>query len=169
MVSADVILDHVEYYFDSNDEKMKSIILANIREEIIKQAQKDKCYPEDYASTLNFLCFNKITGQILCFSLGNSRIYRIRNNSAEYVNQTLAHEHNRVCSTVSYSAESEAVVCKDAVGADDEFLLCTDGMWKIAEAECLFESFNGICDGIDVAKYLEQCKINDDCSFLLAA
>lgn len=166
-VSADIILDHVEYYFASDSQKVKRIILENIKREIQKQAEKDFLYPEDYASTLCFVCCNKINGQALMFSLGDSRIYLIEDGRAEYVNQTLSHGKNRVCSTISFEAEWEASVEKIELDFDASFLLCTDGMWKTAEKKNLPELLHSTGSGTNLMKYLETEEIVDDCSFLL--
>ena len=168
-MSASVILDHVEYYFGSDSKKVKSIILENIREEIKKQAERDGLFPEDYASTLSFVCHNKATGQVLTFSLGDSRIYRVRDGCAEYVNQTKPHDRNIVCSTVSFSAENEAVLKKTHAEPNEGFLLCTDGMWKNAEKAEFERSVFGIYGSASLAKQLEEQKISDDCSFLFVA
>lgn len=162
-------MDHVEYYFDSDEKKVKSIILDNIQHAIEKQAELDGFYPKDYASTLSFVCFNKKTNEVLTFSLGDSRIYRIRDDEVEHINQTVAHDHNRVCSTVSFGAQREAVLESFIMTEGDRFLLCTDGMWKMAEAEGLLVLLCSSCDGGVLVDRLMQCKIKDDCSFLLAA
>ncbi len=167
-VSADVILDHADYYFDSRDERVKSIILTNIKSAILKQSAKDGCFPEDYASTLSFVCYNKNSGQILTFSLGDSRIYRAGPGCAEYVNRTRAHEHGNVCSVVSYGAENEATLGRSVARKDESYILCTDGMWKTAEAACLFSFPDSVFDCANAARYLERCRISDDCSFLFA-
>lgn len=168
-VCADIIMDHVSYYFNSANDKVKLIILTNIENAVKKQAVLSNTNPEEYASTLNFVCYNKITEQVLIFSLGDSRIYRIANGKAEYINRTLVHGHNKVCSTISYGAQNEAVLHIFNAAADDSFLLCTDGMWKIAEADGLLNQTIELFDGEDLAKKLDRCETRDDCSFLLVA
>lgn len=168
-VSGDILLDHVRYYFDSAAEKVKAILLMNIRSAISKSAKKEGFDPEDYASTLSFVCFDKQTNRVMTFSLGDSRIYRVRDNELINLNKTVVHECNMVCSTISYSAENEAVICKTERNADDTFLLCTDGMWKTAEISHLFDNPESLNDGDEIVACLNQYQIGDDCSFLLTA
>lgn len=168
-ISADILLDHIEYYFESSEEKVKSLILMNIRNAIQEQANKDECEAEDYASTLCFVCYDKRCNRVMTFSLGDSRIYQIYNDKMRYINCTVSHSDNAVCSAISYSAEREAVLNRRPIDEDEGFLLCTDGMWKTAERLGLF--VNPVCweDGKTILCFLEQNTPNDDYSFLVAA
>ena len=167
-VCADILLEHTGYYFDSDEEKVKQILLDNIRSAISRKAGQERCEPEDYASTLSFLCFDKLHERVMTFSLGDSRIYRMNGNGIDRINQTVSHGMNAVCSTTSRRAEKEAVLFRDSKRADDSFLLCTDGFWKAAEADS-FPAEPGLFEnGGALAALLDRQTIRDDCSFLLA-
>lgn len=168
-ISGEILLDHVDYYFESSSEKAKSLILMNIRNAIEQQAKNDGCSIEDYASTLCFVCFDKRLHRVIMFSLGDSRIYQIQNDEIRYINRTVSHGENVICSTVSSSAKREAILNCKSSEENEAFLLCTDGMWKTAEERGLLSDPMGWEDPKRVIDFFEQYPTNDDCSFLLAA
>lgn len=167
-VCSEILLDHAGYYFNADAEKVKKILLTNIRSAIAGQAKQDRCTPKDYASTLTFLCVDELSDRILTFSLGDSRIYRIDDRGVHPVCQTVNREQGGICTTISCSAEKEAVVQKSDRQKKDKFLLCTDGMWRTAEAASLLDDPDLFQDdGTTITDLLDRQKIHDDCSFLL--
>lgn len=163
------MLDHISYYFDANVEKIKNILISNIRSVTRKRADVDGFKYEEYGSTLSFLCCDKINNRILAFTLGDSRIYRIDNSGINHINRTVSHGPDSVCSTISFCAEKESAVLKIDRNRPESFLLCTDGMWKTLELDLLSGVPEMFRDGDSIVNMLDKKQIFDDCSFLLAA
>lgn len=58
-ISAKIILDDIDYYFDSKPEKTINLILSNIRNKINKVAGDLNENEMSFASTLCFICVHK--------------------------------------------------------------------------------------------------------------
>ena len=170
IISAKVILDDIDYYFDSTPEKTISLILANIRHRICKIAKETNNKDISYASTLCFVCVHKKRHQVMTFVLGDSRVYFFSSELAYQKNPVHTYDDNVTCTTMTKFAQEDAGFSIDNYSEDDRFILCTDGCWK--NLFYIDEKNNTVMKKVDsneIIEYLNDILISDDCSFLTVA
>lgn len=169
-ISAKVILDDIDYYFDSKPEKTIDLILANIRHRIRKIAKGAHQKDISYASTLCFVCVHKKRNQVMTFVLGDSRVYFFSSGTAYQKNPVRTYEDNVTCTTLTEFVREEVGFSIDDYSEDDGFMLCTDGCWK--NLFYIDENNNTVMKKVDsneIMEYLNNTVITDDCSFLAVA
>ncbi len=169
-ISAKVVLDDIDYYFDSNPEKTINLILANIRRRISQIAKEANQKDISYASTLCFVCVHKKRHQAMTFVLGDSRVYFFSSESVYQKNPVHAYEDNETCTTLTKFAQEDVGFSIDNFSEDNRFILCTDGCWK--NLFYIDEKNNTAMKKVDnneIMEYLNETMISDDCSFLAVA
>ncbi len=169
-ISAKVILDDVDYYFDLKREKAIHLVISNIRKAIEKAAASAGAAPLSFASTLCFLCIHKKAGRIMTFVLGDSRIYGIRSGTIIQKNPVREYRENVTCTTMTAFAQADAAFAVNCLDKNEAWMLCTDGCWK----ELFFLDDNKQISMREmrldrIAGYLERRTIGDDCTFLTVA
>ena len=154
-----------KYFFAIEKDTAKWLIVSYIQKQILKYAERNKQKPEDYASTLCFVCIDKHSKQMMTFTLGDSRIYFIRDKEAiPCVGSAQYCEDNRTYVTMTKNADYEAAITFEDFTSCDSVLLCTDGVWRNFSNQ-----FLKIMDCDLLAEYLDAHNISDDCTFLYVA
>lgn len=166
-ISAKIILDDIDYYFDSKPEKTINLILSNIRNKINKVAGDLNENEMSFASTLCFICVHKKRQQVMTFVLGDSKVFALYPESICQKNPVNAYKNNETCTVLTDFANEDVGFSIESYFANSQFVLCTDGCWKELfymnednRVAMRSESVEGIED------YLESVKMFDDCSFL---
>ncbi len=165
---SDIMLNETEYMFSSSKEKVAGLLSSYVYKQLSIVAKKDKQPVSSYSSTLSFVCYNKISGEIMTFILGDSLIYLILDG-----NMTLACEPKLFDDSKTYTTTTQNVaeVIEINVFASQNsarYLLATDGAWKT------FYSGGVLSDKIEQAvreekiiDYLEKQQCMDDCSIVM--
>lgn len=164
--AAKILLDSPDYYFSINPKNTIGILINKLELKIKNEAKNNGLSEREYASTLVFLLCDKQSDLIMMFCLGDSRIYEVDNIAAGQVCETQKHSGNAVCTIVSNTAEEEAVLSIRKARSGETFLLCTDGMWKTAEQEGLFNDPEILLSPEKLKAYFDGREINDDCSYI---
>lgn len=166
-ISAKIILDDIDYYFDSKPEKTINLILSNIRNKINKVAGDLNENEMSFASTLCFICVHKKRQQVMTFVLGDSKVFALYPESICPKNPVNAYKNNETCTVLTDFANEDVGFSIESYFENSQFVLCTDGCWKELfymnednRVAMRSESVEGIED------YLESVKMFDDCSFL---
>lgn len=160
-----VMLNETEYIFSSSKEKVAGLLSAYVYKKIISEACNNSQPAESYSSTLSFVCYNKISGRVMTFVLGDSLIYKIKDG-----NMTLActpglpgNSGTYATTTKDVAKEIETEISSPEDGV--RYLLATDGAWKT------FYSGGVLCDELkqavkkeNITGYLEKQLCEDDCS-----
>ena len=166
-VSAKVILDDIDYYFEASREKTINLVLSNVRNHIRRAAEAADQSGDSFASTLCFICIHKQKKQRMTFVLGDSKAYSLQPNRISQLNPVREYADNVTCTTMTRSAGKDAGLSVEPFGDSEGLLLCTDGCWK-----ALFDGdVNRVkplqINNIDNVKtYLDSVGNGDDCSFL---
>lgn len=165
---SDIMLNETEYVFSSSKEKVAGLLSSYVYKQLSIVAKKDKQPVSSYSSTLSFVCYNKIRGEIMTFVLGDSLIYLILDG-----NMTLACKPKLIDDSKTYTTTTQNVaeVIEINVFASQNsarYLLATDGAWKT------FYSGGILSDKIEQAiredkiiDYLKKQQCMDDCSIVM--
>ena len=78
---SDIMLNETEYMFSSPKEKVAGLLSAYVYNKLSIVAKADNQPVSSYSSTLSFVCYNKLSGKIMTFVLGDSLIYRISDDA----------------------------------------------------------------------------------------
>ncbi len=128
--AAEILLDDVDYYFDSKKIKTAGLILDNIREDIRAKASASGKDPRSYSGTLSFVLSSKKDSRMMTFSVGDSRIYKVTDEGVSLISGSKNCSDNLTVSTMTADAaddaELEIIERKDG----ESYILCTDGVWK---------------------------------------
>lgn len=165
---SDIMLNETEYFFTSTKEKIAGLLITYVYRKLLMESKTKNETVESYSSTLSFVCFNKISGEIMTFVLGNSLIYSIQNgNMALFCNPKLFNDF-KTYTTTTKGAASAAEIKIIPSAKKFQFLLATDGAWKTfykngvlsEKVEC------AVMDG-SIIGYLEKQQCKDDCSIVM--
>lgn len=168
---AEILLDDAEYIFASDKEKTAGLIVAYIYKKLLIEANAQNENVESFSSTLSFVCFNKVTRNVLTFVLGDSLIYGVGKDSFRLIGSPVFFEGNGTFTTTTQGVES----CVDInIFSEDDFsrfILCTDGAWRTfyksgilkEDVSCVMKSENLI----SVKNYFDAQNCFDDCSCII--
>lgn len=169
-VACDVMMNEFDYYIDIPNQKAAWLIVEYIKRKLTEYADKSLQNFETFASTLCFVCIDKISGKALSFTLGDSHLYIMNSNEISLAKGTKLYENNIVCATVTKNAEEAVTINHYNKEEYNGFVLCTDGIWKL-----LFNENNKSCepqtaeDHKELIERLKTKKIQDDATVLFVA
>lgn len=169
-ISAKVLLDDIDYYFDAVPEMTVGLILSNIRSRIGRVADEMRREGVSFASTLCFICINKKRKKMMSFVLGDSRIYAVRSGAVRQLNPVRTYDGNVTCTTMTAFAQEEVGFGITDRSPGETYLLCSDGCWR----ELFFADENArlVMREKDIDKlpaFFDGRKTGDDCSFVAVA
>lgn len=165
---SDIMLNETEYMFSSTKEKVAGLMTAYVYKQLSIAAKKDKQPVISYSSTLSFVCYNKISGEIMTFILGDSLIYLILNGNMTLACKPKLFDDSKTYTTTTTNV-TEVIEINVFESQDSaRYLLATDGAWKT------FYSSGVLSDEIEQAvreekifDYLEEQQCTDDCSIVM--
>lgn len=165
---SDIMLNETAYMFSSSSGKVADLLSAYVYKQLNIAAKKDNQPISSYSSTLSFVCYNKISREIMTFILGDSLIYMILDG-----NMTLACKPKLFDDSKTYTTTTQNVAEIIEINVflsqnSTLYLLATDGAWKT------FYSGGVLSDKIEQAvraekiiDYLEEQQCTDDCSIVM--
>lgn len=165
---SEIMLEETEYIFSANKDKIAGLLSAYIYRKLLFEAKQNKQTVDSYASTLSFVCYNKITNEIMTFVLGDSLIYLIDKG-----NITLVTLPDLPGGSTTYATTTKDVV--DVINIkifkaqdDSRFLLATDGAWETFYLNgVLSEKLQQAAKENTIIEYLEKQICYDDCSIAI--
>ncbi len=165
------MLDEAEYIFASDKEKTAGLITAYIYKKLLIEANAQKEKVESFSSTLSFVCFNKINGNILTFNLGDSLIYSVHENTFLLACSPVLIKENSTLTTTTQGVEKYVDVNIFPCENYFRFVLCTDGAWRTfykngvlrEDVSCVMKSDNMN----SVKNYFDAQNCFDDCSCIV--
>lgn len=165
---SDIMLNETAYMFSSTKEKVAGLMTAYVYKQLSIAAKKDKQPVISYSSTLSFVCYNKISGEIMTFILGDSLIYLILNGNMTLVCKPKLFDDSKTYTTTTQNVAEVIEINVFASKNSARYLLATDGAWKT------FYSGGILSDKIEQAvreekiiDYLEEQQCTDDCSIVM--
>lgn len=164
----DIMLNETEYMFSSSKEKVAGLLSSYVYKKLSIVAKKDKQPVSSYSSTLSFVCYNKISGEIMTFILGDSLIYLILDGNMTLACKPKLSDDSKTYTTTTKNVAEVIEINLFASQNSARYLLATDGAWKT------FYSGGVLSDKIEQAvreekiiDYLEEQQCTDDCSIVM--
>lgn len=137
-----------------------------------KIQQKEMCCAiEEFSSTLSFVCLDKKTNQALCFSLGDSLIYKLSDDGCILLNQPDSFSGDR-----SYAVTTIGVAEKVKIDIIDSneingIMICSDGAWRLFYNNNIFNSelwrYSKSGNYYEFKKYIDNSINMDDSTFVI--
>lgn len=165
---SDIMLKETEYMFSSSNEKVAGLLSAYVYKKLITVANEDNQPVGSYSSTLSFVCYNKISGQIMTFILGDSLIYLILDGIMTLACKPKLFDDSKIYTTTTQNVAEVIEINVFESKNSARYLLATDGAWKT------FYSGGALSDKIEQAvreekiiDYLEEQQCTDDCSIIM--
>ena len=164
-----VMLDETEYMFSASEGKVANLLSSYIRQKLTEEAAIYNNCLESYASTLSFVCYNKLSGEVMTFVLGDSLIYLVEQGSMTLCGEPRV-SYDGMTYTTTTKNVADVVDIKISQKSDVKFLLATDGAWKTFysgdSGSLSFEMLQAVKEN-DIAGYLENQRCADDCSVIM--
>lgn len=163
-----IMLNETSYVFSASPQKIAALLSTYVYGKLLFEAKSNNELVEQYASTLSFVCFNKLDGRVMTFVLGDSLIYRI-----DDAGLSLAVVPELLDGSKTYATTTKGVanVIKVSITQPTEsisYLLATDGAWKTFYANGkLSEEAEQAAKNKNIIGYLKNQHCKDDCSVIM--
>lgn len=165
---SDIMLNETAYMFSSSRGKVADLLSAYVYKQLSIVAKKDNQPVSSYSSTLSFVCYNKISGKIMTFVLGDSLIYLILDGNITLACKPKLFDDSKTYTTTTQNVAEIIEINVFESQSSARYLLATDGAWKT------FYSSGVLSDEIEQAvreekifDYLEEQQCTDDCSIVM--
>ena len=170
-VICDIMFDEFDYFFNSCAEKASWLIVNYIKKQLHILAEQNNQKIESYASTLCFICIEKVSGRAITFTLGDSHIYILNSNEAFLEEGILDYFDNMICATVTQNAEKNAIITFYDKFNFDGVIICSDGAWKTLFywENCDKGKKWYVKDPVNLLNQLKYTKTSDDATVLYVA
>lgn len=165
---SDILLNETEYIFSCEKEKIKGLLTSYVRSQLQREARLTLTDVNEYASTLSFVCRNKISNEVLTFMLGDSMIYSVTDGRLAAEGSPVLTHTSAVYTTTTPCNERLAAAEIRQCGREEKFMIASDGAWRSFYTDgVLSDEVRSavICNGI--ADFLEQRQCRDDCSIVI--
>ena len=165
---SEIMLNETEYIFSSSKEKIAGLLSAYVYKELMAEAKNNNQPVESYSSTLSFVCYNKISGEVMTFMLGDSLIFLIKKDN---IFLACTPELFEYCKTYATTTKDVAKVIEINILSPKDnicYLLATDGAWKtFYSGSVLSEEVGQAVKEENIIGYLEKQSCKDDCSIVM--
>ncbi len=167
-----ILSEDCDYFFACKEKYAGVLLLNYVRRMLRERAEKDGEELTSYASTLSFVCRHKKSGDVMIFSLGDSKVFCLETDDLQPLTSAKTDGQNRCVTTLTQGAEEciQIRILKNKTRSD--FLLMTDGAWQMMYVNCFLRSDLRVMlqnrDFGSFATALEQMQPADDCSFIAA-
>lgn len=165
---SNIMLNETAYMFSSSSGKVADLLSAYVYKQLNIAAKKDNQPIISYSSTLSFVCYNKISREIMTFILGDSLIYMILDGNMILACKPKLFDDSKTYTTTTKNVAEVIEINLFASQNSARYLLATDGAWKT------FYSGGVLSDKIEQAvreekiiDYLEEQQCTDDCSIVM--
>lgn len=165
---SDIMLNETEYMFSSSKEKVAGLLSSYVYKQLSIVAKKDKQPVRSYSSTLSFVCYNKISGKIMTFILGDSLIYLIFDGNMTLACNPELFDDSKTYTTTTKNV-TEVIEINIFVSQNNaRYLLATDGAWKtFYSGGILSDKLEQAVREENIIDYLEEQQCKDDCSIMM--
>lgn len=165
---SDIMLNETEYMFSSSKEKVAGLLSSYVYKQLSIVAKKDKQPVRSYSSTLSFVCYNKISGKIMTFILGDSLIYLILDGNMTLACNPELFDDSKTYTTTTKNV-TEVIEINIFVSQNNaRYLLATDGAWKtFYSGGILSDKLEQAVREENIIDYLEEQQCKDDCSIMM--
>lgn len=166
-----LMLNETEYLFAASKKKIADLISAYVYKKLLEEARAHNNSVDSYASTLSFVCYNKLSGEVMTFVLGDSLVYIIDQGAiALSCTPSVIYEHMTYTTTTKNVAD---IIKVDFSKKNDvKFLLATDGAWKTfyyGGGGSFSRELLKAVEEDNIDSYLENQHCVDDCSIVTIA
>lgn len=159
------MLNETEYMFSSAHKKAAGLLAAYVYKTLRAAAEKEGDDVCSYSSTLSFVCFNKISGKVMTFLLGDSLIYLISDGIMSLACSPEILEDSKTYTTTTEGAAEIIDINIFLPEENSTYLLATDGAWKsLYSGGTLSEEAEKAVKEENIIDYLEKQHCVDDCS-----
>lgn len=166
----DFLLEHAERLFCMNEKDTTSVLLSHVIYCLNERAKKDNSRIEEYSSTLACVLFDRSNERMLYFSIGDSLITAVKDNSC-YIVAMPSDSRNGCCVTTANNAVSMAET--GIIDTENLYsvMICSDGAWHLMYRRSRMQPM--IREMILERRYneLKENLVNkersDDCSFII--
>ncbi len=161
-----VMLNETDYIFAASKGKTASLLSAYIYKKLLMEARAHNKPVESYASTLSFVCYNKLSGETMTFVLGDSLVYLIEQGDVTLACSTEIF-YNHMTHTTTTKNVADVIDINFSKKSDVKFLLATDGAWKTfysGGGGLLSREMLQAVEEDNVGGYLASQRCADDCS-----
>lgn len=118
-----------EWFFRFDEKRIAELILEHVQYEIKKTAREENKPPEEYASTIASVIFDKRRRRLLCFNLGDGIIIGTENSKCKILSMPFESEDG-CCVTMTENAVSETNAQIMKSNQIESVIICSDGAWK---------------------------------------
>ena len=165
---SDIMLGETEYIFASPREKAAGLLISYVQGKLREEAAKGNSSFESYSSTLSFVCFNKLSGEIMSFVLGDSLLYLMMDGKLTLACTTEHFSGNQTYTTTTDGVEKVVEIKRLYSYRNVKFVLATDGAWReFYENGAVCSSAEIAMLNNDIAAYLDNKPCSDDCSIAI--
>lgn len=166
----DIMLNETEYMFSASKEKIAGLLSSYVYKQLSIIAKKDNQPVSSYASTLSFVCCNKINGKVMTFVLGDSLIYRISDGNILLACKPNLSDNSEIYTTTTRNVAEAIEINISASPESGQYLLATDGAWTTfySDGVLSYELEQAVTEG-KIIDYLEKQQCTDDCSIVMIA
>ncbi len=116
-----------ENVFAFSKQKLAYLMTEHILYQIEKAAEREQCELTDYASTIMFVCADKLTGFAVCFNLGDGRVLMADNRGESLTELRSYRSEAGCCQTTTQEAYRFVKAGRLELRAGESLMLCTDG------------------------------------------
>lgn len=164
----DIMLEETEYIFSSTKEKAVGLLSDYVYKKLSATADKNSQSVSSYSSTLSFVCYNKISGKIMTFVLGDSLIYLISDGNMSLACKPKLFDDSKTYTTTTENV-AEVIELNVVIPQNNaRYLLATDGAWKaFYSGGLLSDKFEQAIKKEKIIDYLEKQQCKDDCSIAM--
>ena len=157
--------------FQWDKKEVAEFVLSCVTDELECEQKTENCKITDFSSTLCFVCLDKKKQRALCFSLGDSLIYKLSEKGCVLLNQPDVYEDNRCCATTTIGAVDKVKVNVVDVTNINGMMICSDGAWKLFYNQNTFNDdlweYSKKQNYYEFKKYIDRSKNMDDSTFII--
>ena len=165
---SDILLHETEYLFGCEKEKLKGLLTAYVFGELRLEAEKTKKAVEEYASTLCFACRNKLSDEVMTFTLGDSLVYTVKNGRLLLAGSPVLTGSSTTYTTTTPQSARYADISISRLSGDEKFLVASDGAWRsFYSGGVLSEDIKTAVQNDSIVSFLKNRQCNDDCSIAI--
>jgi len=166
---AEYLLRNSERFFEMQQHETSEHLISHILTKLKDEAAKNGFALEEYSSTVACILYNRNTGKMLYFSLGDSMIMATKADGCSVVAMP-GDSRNGCCVTTTNNASLMAKVGVVDTEQINSVMICSDGAWHLMyNRNRMYQSVKQVLIEQDYAKLKEVLKNQerfDDCSFI---
>lgn len=165
----EILLQETDYIFNADPAVFANLFLTFIYEKLAHRAAQLQQSVESFSSTLAFVCFNKMTDQVMTFSLGDSLVFASGETGFVRLSNIRNDQSDGCCVTTTTNACSYADVRVFSAAQYACYHLLTDGAWRLlyddsGSLKTEITQLHGSGDGEILQRFFDQQTPFDDCS-----